>query len=179
MSNAKVVHINFIDEKSKISIKPDLTYKFVILILAFMILIAALFVVIEKKYTNNLAEVITQKSQEAESLITEKAKKLKSFNDIKETKQVLNNPIIWSKIINKVTQDKPDSITYKSISGDIKDKRVLSLHGKASFMADLIGLKDQISNIKECKKASIISIEQEIDNSLNKDFNFKIECEII
>src|SRR5688572_3641414 len=159
--NAPVRHINFLEEKPSAAKQAfSLSYFWIIVIIVALCLGGFGFAYLQKTRIAALQGELDDINAELERLRATQSKRDAKVLSTKAVKDVLNDPVLWSSLIKKITKAIPTAIKLREISGGITDSRALILRGSSSYLLPIFRFKENLENLAECEKAALVSVEQ-------------------
>lgn len=180
MSSILVRHVNFLEQKKHGPQETfSLNYLWIIVIIAVFAIGAVGFSFVQKKRIAAMQGQLDSTAAEVAKIKSAQSQKEAQTQSEKAIKDVLNEPIIWSKLLKKITRNIPEAIKLNQVSGSITDKRTLVVKGETSFLLPIFRLKDLLSNVKECSKTALISVEQAEGDKGQEQISFHLECTLL
>jgi hypothetical protein len=180
MTSTFIRHLNFFEEKDH-GTKAIFSFNY-LLILVIVLLMAACAAgisLLQKRQIESLREHLAAVSAQNVEMQSHQLQTKQEKLSTGTLKEVLGDPILWSALIKTIVKNIPEPIRLSQLSGNIGSKRILVLKGSSPFLLPIFRLKDNFLELKECEKASLVSIDQgEGTNSFNQ-ISFQLECTLL
>jgi len=115
---------------------------------------------------------------EVEKLRVSKSEQEKKAQTRQAIQTVLNRPIAWTPLLNKVARRMPSSVRFLEVAGTLDQKRALTLKGQAQTLPRIFELKANLELIPDCEKIVLLNLAQIDDPKRPDRITFEMECRI-
>lgn len=171
-------HVDFSQLETAKTVRFELNYFWVLFGTGFMVLLMISFASLMQYRLSSLLHEKDNLSAELESLRSSKSEQEKNEEIRRAVQKVLNRPIIWTGIVNKIARRVPHSIRLSELSGALDNGRALKMKGVAQTMSRIFELKANLESIPECAKIVLLNVAK-IDDPLRQEgIGFDMECRI-
>ena len=161
-------HINLLDPESAGPGQTEVDYLWILIAVAVLTIACLSYVGWQRYQLSTFTKQLDQISLEVSKLQASASseQKIALINDsISKTAR----PISWSNLLKKISYLTPPAVYISQLTGATSEKRKLVLMGNSKTLPAVFTLKEKLSNLPECEKTSI--------SSLNR-MTFQIECQI-
>lgn len=163
-----VRHVNLLDQEAAGPGQTELNYLSILIVIG-VIIVGCLGFTLWQKYNLSVAnKQLSQISSEVAHLNASASSKQKKVADQEALLKTVR-PISWSRLLKEVSHAIPASIQVSQVTGTLTEKRHLVISGSTHMIPAIFTLKDSLSKLPACEKASITNINQA---------TFQMECQI-
>ena len=171
-------HVNFLQLEMARSIRFELNYFWILFAIGFLALVTISLGSFQQYRLSAVLRAKEAVTAEVTNLRSSKNAEEKNAEIRRVIQTVLNRPVTWTPILNKIARRVPSSIRLAEMSGSLDQNRALKLKGVAQTLPRIFELKANLELIKDCEKIVLLNLSQIEDPLKEKGISFEMECRI-